>query len=216
MQEGGYVGDINDWLRDAEDKTDGCRPHFYRGKVLNGPETRKAGRDIFDDCEMVKIYIPGESKLLPDRLVEDEDRARWPKQYAIFKAGAEQRVRGTPLEDWTSNGRAVLSPAQCATYRAVGHIQVVEDIARLSDSGVGVLGPNGYKLREAAQAFTAPLPASEAEMREKLAEQAREMAAMKAQLAQLTGGGASPVTPATSPPPAEKRPVGRPPNAKAA
>jgi hypothetical protein len=185
---------MDDWIRDAEDKSDPCRPFFYMGKLLNAVKSRAENRRIYDDVEFVRIDIPGESKLRPDRPVQDEDKARWPKQYAAFKAGQDQPIIGTPLENWP-----VLSPAQVETYRSTGRIRTVEDIAGLTDSGVELLGPNGYKIREAAKAFVAPRPSREKEMQAELDETKRQLAAMQAQIAQLTGAG--PVTPATAPPP---------------
>lgn len=204
------IGSLEEWVRDAEDKSDACRPLFYMGRLLNAVQSRAAGRKIYDDVEFVRIDVPGESKLRPDRPVQDEDKTRWPKQYAAFKAGLAQPITGTPLESWP-----VLSPGQVETYRSTGRIRTVEDIAGLMDSGVELLGPNGFKIREAARHFIAPRPSREKEMQAELDETRRLMASMQAQIAQLTAGGTAPVAAPAAPLP-ERRKPGRPPSAKAA
>lgn len=146
------------------------------------------------DVEKVEIEIPGESKLKPVHTVTDEHRRRWPRQYADFKAGMDQRLDGTAIEQWPA-----LTRGQCERFRMAG-IRTIEDIAHLPDAGIAVMGPDGFKLRAAAQRRIQPEDVRERETKAKFAEQEREIAALKAMVNQMTAQppvpGAIPAGPA--------------------
>lgn len=189
MADGTSVGSMEEWLKEAEDRTDRCRPIFYQKAVKDEFKSAKEGRAVYYDVDMVIVEIPGESKLRPNRVVTDEDKARWPKSWEAYKKGLAQPVNGTPTEQW-----AALTPGQVETFRAAG-IRTVEDIARLPDSACQVLGPNGFKLREAANRFIAPPPEAQKQMQEQLANQQRIIDELQAKLAQLSSTPAPPAAP---------------------
>lgn len=200
----GEIGSMEEWLRDAADTKDTCRPYFYRRPLKDNFRSEKEGRAIYYDADFVRIEIPGESKLRPDREVTDEDKKRWPKSWDAYQKGLAQPLVGTPIEEWPP-----LSPGQVETFKALG-IRTIEDIASLPDSGVGHLGPNGFKIRDAAKRHLQPADDAVKTLQAQVAELMRANQEMAARLAQT---GAVPPAPAAAapakamavPPPPPKR-----------
>lgn len=114
--------------------------------VENPTATALAGRPIFDQQERVQIIQPGNTNS-PVLLVTDEERRRWPEQYARFKAGMEATVDGTPLEQWP-----FLKRNHVMELKAIG-IHTVEQCAGLSDIAVQNIGMGGRSIRENAKAY---------------------------------------------------------------
>lgn len=192
----GEVGTMEDWLKEAADTKDTCRPFFYRRSIKDNFRSEKEGRAIFYDVDFVRIEIPGESKLRPDRPVQEEDKKRWPKSWDAYVKGLEQPVIGTPITEW-----AFLTPGQVETFKAVG-IRTIEDVAGLPDSSVAHLGPNGFKVREAAQRHLKPADDAVRTLQAQMAEMARKNQELEARLAQV---GHQPAPAPIPAPPVEAR-----------
>jgi hypothetical protein len=122
-------------------------PHFSLGSVQDQIASAKSGRPIFRDEERVEIIMPGNPYTRPVMRVTDEHRARWPKEYAAFKAGHEICAEGTPLEEWPR-----LKRSQVLELKALG-FQTVEHIAGMDDHAVQCAGLGGRQLRELSTAF---------------------------------------------------------------
>lgn len=146
---------------------------FYVRAVPHNLRTEQEGRPIFIDQIFVKIYIPGDRNSAIDRKARDEDKVRFPRQWAAFELQKQQTVEGTPLDQW-----ALLTPSQCAEYRAL-HIFTVEQLANLSDSQIQKIGHAGRDVNKMAKAYLeraskdAGAPAAAAEvsrLRDELAE----------------------------------------------
>lgn len=118
---------------------------FHKGVVLNDAKSLDAGRPVHDDVDMITIRIPGQR----DSVVAKADfgyQQRFPRQWAQFKANAEQDISGTQLTEvpW-------LTPAQIADLKAA-NIRTVEQLADMSDANAHVfMGFHGLKQR--AQAY---------------------------------------------------------------
>ena len=100
---------------------------FYREPIKNELKTIEAGRPIFDEIDLVKIITPGSR----DTFVGDatpEYQARFPNQWARYKAGREQGSSGTPL-----NQLPFLSMGQVAEFNAVG-CTTIEHLVGMSDA----------------------------------------------------------------------------------
>lgn len=100
---------------------------FFREPIKNEPKSIEAGRPIFDEIDLIKIITPGSR----DSFVGDatpEYQARFPQQWARYKAGLEQIQSGTPLEQlpWLSVG-------QIAEFKAVG-CHTVEQLVSMPDA----------------------------------------------------------------------------------
>jgi hypothetical protein len=122
------------------------RAEFYSDAERDGFASTQAGRDIFRDVDLVKIFIPGSGTILVERVNEGHIE-RWPDEFRAFKAGKEAPLTGTPLTEWPLLKRAQIAELN---YR---NIRTVEDIALLSDLAVQNLGMGGVMLRSRARAF---------------------------------------------------------------
>lgn len=163
------------------DPSDNCRPRFFHLPVENKAKSLAAGHPVFDDIEMVEIFIPGDAKSQPCHKVRDHHIRRWPTQYASFKSGHAQKLHGTPLEQWPG-----LSAGQIATFNAC-NIRTVQDIAELSDSQLQSIGMGAREIQARAKAWLEQ--ASGAAVAERLAaenlEKDEELAELRRQMAEL-------------------------------
>lgn len=73
---------------------------FYIAPFRDDDATVAEGRPIFKDMEFVRIQQPGNLLSRIERPVRETDKARFPRQYAAFKAGAAEQSQGTPLAEW--------------------------------------------------------------------------------------------------------------------
>src|SRR6185437_10609014 len=123
----------------------GVYPRFYIEAVLNPVATEREGRQIFSDVETVEIIIPGSSQYTKHKeRVNNEHRARWPKEYEAFKRGIELAPDGTPLEEWP-----ILAASQRAELKAMG-LLTVEHVRDMNDHVIQRIKMGGRKLKEAA------------------------------------------------------------------
>lgn len=157
-------------------------PMFFIESVPDEVASASAGRPIFRDEERVEIIFPGNPHTRPVKIVTDEERMKWPDQYKAFKAGQEQALDGTPIEEWPR-----LKKSQVYELKALGFL-TIESIAAMSDLACQRIGLGGTQLKALAAAFL-----DDAE-RLKLNEQQNavinrqdaELAALKNQVAQLS------------------------------
>lgn len=107
---------------------------FYRKSVLNPFKSKEQGKRICEDHEYVKIQHPGESLNIVDRPVNDSDKHRWPRQWALFQQGRAQIPDGIPI--------TLLYPDKPSiTDTLIGYnIHTVEQLAHLSANGIGTVG----------------------------------------------------------------------------
>lgn len=175
---------------------------FYSKPLKNNFESEKAGRPIFYDADMVKIYLPGDDKNIIDTFARDDHKERFPRQWAHYqnKLAGDQRLAGkTPIDQWPR-----VTPAMAEELRAVKFLSV-DDVANASDSqlqAIGMIaGMSPHAFRDAARAYlrVASGEAAETKTAEALAAVTEEnatmkeqMAAMQAQLAALAAGTAAP------------------------
>lgn len=105
-------------------------------------------RIAFEKRERVAIRVPGDKTLEAHHDVDDAIKARFPRQYAAWKSGAEQETAGGwPLEKWPE-----MDVAQIEELRTKG-VRTVEQFAGMSDANLSKLGPGWRPLRQAAQDF---------------------------------------------------------------
>lgn len=143
------------------------------------------GRPIFEDVEYIEIMVPGDKSNTIHRPVTPADRNRFRAQYQAWKSGEDQdAATGTPLKAWPA--------ITAAQVREIEHYncRTVEQLATMSDSNLQGVGPI-LALRQKARDFieaakgTAPMQKLRAE-NETLR---NEMAALKAQVAELVAAG---------------------------
>lgn len=127
---------------------------FFSKPLQNNFKTEQEGRPIFDDCDMVRIYVPGDDKNIVETFVREDHKRRFPLQWAHYqnKMQGDQRLAGkTPINQWPR-----ITPGQAEELRALKFLSV-EDVANASDTSlqsIGMIaGMSPYAFREAAQRF---------------------------------------------------------------
>jgi hypothetical protein len=115
--------------------------------VLDQGASVAAGRPIYHDVEFVKIIIPGVVTNVHVKRVGPVEAQRWPKEFEAFRAGQEQPIEGTMLEEWPILTRAMIKELRHF------EIRTVEELAELSDVALQNIGMGGRALRDRAKAY---------------------------------------------------------------
>jgi len=121
---------------------------FAMHAVQNGFQTEQQGRPIFDDVPHVRIHVPGDKTSVIERPVIEEDKMRFPVQWAKFQSNMSQAPEGTPLEQWP-----LLTIGQVYEFKAL-NVFTVEQLAGMADTQAQRF-MGGHELRRKAIAFLA-------------------------------------------------------------
>lgn len=156
-------------------------PIFKAMAIKDEAATKKAGRPIFKDVEMVEIVIAGDRHFRPTVGAHDfwkniEGEAityamRWPDQYRRFKEGRAQTAEGTPVEELP-----FLTQAKRYELKALG-IYTADALAALDGKNLKTLGIGGRELKDQARAYL-----DNAHGSANVTAMARELAAVRAEL----------------------------------
>lgn len=122
----------------------GVIPQFYMGTEIDGNASRRQGRIIHKNVEMVLLLFAGSNNQSIRRKVLPEDQKAYAQQYRAFKTQNAQVPDGTALTEWPSIDRAT------AETLKLMNILTVEQLANLSDGQLMDLGMGGGKLRQKA------------------------------------------------------------------
>ena len=175
------------WTNDSfmEDNRGKMAVFFHTVQVQNNFKTMTEKRPIFEEKIFLKKLVPGDSTLVVDRPMREQDIEEYPIEWARFEQKKEQKVSGTPIDVWSA-----ISETQKAEFKAL-HIFTIDQFAQLADSvGNKIMGFND--LRDKARAFIAAAKDSavfdkiRAETDAKLAQQEEEMAQLRELVNQLT------------------------------
>ena len=175
------------WTNDSfmEDNRGKMAVFFHTVQVQNNFKTMTEKRPIFEEKVFLKKLVPGDSTLVVDRPMREQDVEEYPIEWARFEQKKEQRVSGTPIDVWSA-----ISETQKAEFKAL-HIFTIDQFAQLADSvGNKIMGFND--LRDKARAFIAAAKDSavfdkiRAETDAKLAQQEEEMAQLRELVNQLS------------------------------
>ena len=58
---------------------------FYSKAMQNEFESKKQGRPIFFDVDMVRIFLPGDDKNIIDTFARDDHKERFPRQWEHYR-----------------------------------------------------------------------------------------------------------------------------------
>ena len=122
---------------------------FYHAPIKNEAKSAAEGRFIFEDREFVRIIVPGDKNSEIDRLVEPEDKTRFPDEYARFKSGARETIVGTPLEQWPQMTRSLVKEWEYL------NVYTIEQLAGISDQAKQAFGMGANQWVQKAQAHLA-------------------------------------------------------------
>lgn len=172
-------------------------PVFKMLSTLNEPASRKQGRPIYDDQEVVEIRFSGNKQTVgvfpahemcewgDDPVTGDRARItyaqKYNEQYKKFKAGEAQAAHGTPLEELT-----FLTQGKRLELKAL-NIYTVESLAALDGNNLRMLGMGGRELKTQAQFYL-----DSAARNHDAGSLAAEVASLRKQLAELQGKSAAP------------------------
>ena len=116
---------------------------FSTRAELHGFRSQQESRPVFVPVDYIKIMQPGERDTI-ERPVNDFDKMRFRRQWEDYQAGREQIPTGTPLD--------MLFPAEPEIVASLKHLRIftVEQLASLSDTGLGQIGLGGREFKERA------------------------------------------------------------------
>ena len=109
-------------------------------------ESEAAGRPIFVEVPHFKAVLPG-GKDTAFRPVREDDKLRFPRQWANFEAGQAGALVGTPISEWPLPGAG-----ERAVLNSLG-IKTVEQLAAASDDTLAKIGMGARKLQDGARKF---------------------------------------------------------------
>ena len=132
-------------------------PFFKSVAVEDEKASKKAGRPIFKDMEVVEIRIAGDRNFAPVfpahsmwRRVDGDEVTyadRWPDAYGRFKEGQEQVAHGTPLSELP-----FLTEGKRQELRGL-KVYTAEALASLDGKNLTNLGPKGREFKDQAAAY---------------------------------------------------------------
>ncbi len=131
------------------EETAGTYALFFKQPVQNNFKTKQEGRPIFEEQDYIRIVIPANKLESPVRPVRDEDKEKWPREWARYQRGEQEAVEGTPLDALTQ-----LSGSRKQELKAL-NIHTVEHLAAVGDQNLMNMGMGARQERDAAKAFLA-------------------------------------------------------------
>lgn len=163
---------------------------FFMGSMRQDALSEAEGRPIYRDEECIRIYKNKDEIL--EYPVTDNERQRWPRQYAAWKNTGhnEPGMMGTPLEKFPLVSRAQVEELKYFK------VYTVEQLAELPDTTAQQI-PGVTKLKQQAQAHVliareqAPLQ----KMNEELQARDAKIATLEAQMAELLAAKQAPEAP---------------------
>jgi hypothetical protein len=150
---------------------------FHAVQVRNNFKSDAEKRPIFEERIFIKKLVPGDSTLIVDRPMREQDMEDFPIEWARFEQKKEQKVAGTPIDAWSA-----VSETQKAEFKAL-NIFTIDQFANLPDvAGDKIMGFND--LRSKARTFI--MAAQDSQMMDKIrAEMDKKLEAQEAELAEL-------------------------------
>lgn len=161
---------------------------FYSREMDNEFQSVAEGRPIKFMADFVRIEVPGDRLTIIDTFAKDEDKRRFPVQWAMYqneKSDGGDQIQGTLLKDWP-----ILNSAQASELKHF-KFYTVEQVATASDEQIGsigmMVGMSPLAFRDKAKAFLANAKDSAIvqQQAEALRQRDDEISAMKRQLEEL-------------------------------
>lgn len=177
---------------------------FRMHAEINDAKSRKEGRPIYDEYELVEITFPankhtvfaapatdyagwGEDALTGQR-TQITYAQKYNQQYLAFKSGTAQSLGGTPLDELT-----FLSQGKRLELKAL-NIHTAETLAALDGAQLKMLGMGGRDLKNQAQAYldTANKTVDTTELQTALQASNEELAKLRREIDAMKSGGPVP------------------------
>ena len=120
---------------------------FYKHPVLQGFESKKAGRAIYKDEDFIEIQVPGQKNQIVKRAVQDKDKADYPVEWNAWEANSEEGATGSPIDHLPG-----ITPSKCLELQALG-IHTVEQLVDLNETGIQKVGHGARALIKTANQY---------------------------------------------------------------
>ena len=128
------------------DRLKGCVIQFYRSALQDSEKSAMEGRPIFRDCDMIRIFTPGDPTNIIEREVRSEDSDNWPKEWANYKKGLDAPAEGTPLDQLP-----FLTKGQVLELNAA-HVRTAEQFMEIADGNLSKF-MGGQTIKRKVKAF---------------------------------------------------------------
>ena len=171
--------EVAGWTNESfmEDNRGKMAVFFHAVQVRNNFKSDAEKRPIFEERIFIKKLVPGDSTLVVDRPMREQDMEDYPIEWARYEQKKEQKVAGTPIDAWMA-----VSDTQKAEFKSL-NIFTIDQFANLPDvAGDKIMGFND--LRSKARAFI--MAAQDSQMMDKIrAEMDKKLEAQEAELVEL-------------------------------
>jgi hypothetical protein len=160
---------------------------FYQRAINNEFKSNLEGRPIMEMADFIIIEVPGDNLTVIDTFAVDEHKKRFPVQWARYQnEKTDGDIEGTLLHDWPILNAAVAAELKHFRFYTVEQIAAASD-AQLNTLGMAA-GMSPLGLRDKAKAFLSSAKGSALvqQQADELRKRDEELAAIKAQLAELT------------------------------
>lgn len=159
---------------------------FYQRAVQNNFKSNLEGRPIMEMRDFILIEVPGNQTLTIDTFASDEDKKRFPIEFARYQnEKTDGDIEGTLLSDWPVLNAAVAAELKHFKFYTVEQIAGASD-AQLNTIGMAA-GMSPFALRDKAKAFlsSAKDTALVQQQADELSKRDEIIARMEAQIAEL-------------------------------
>lgn len=142
-------------------------------------KSEQEGRPVFEDRPFIKIFYPGDMTKRTERWVEDNDKDRFPRQWAAFQAQESTQTVGLAVTEWPP-----LTKSQAAELKAM-NIHTVEQLAAVPDGQLAILGARDLINKAKSWLSQADSHVTESKMAAENSRLQAELDALKAQMADV-------------------------------
>lgn len=159
---------------------------FYQRAIQNEFKSNLEGRPIMEMRDFILIEVPGNQTLTIDTFAADEDKKRFPIEWARYQnEKTDGDIEGTLLSDWPVLNSAVAAELKHFKFYTVEQIAGASD-AQLNTIGMAA-GMSPFALRDKAKAFlsSAKDTALVQQQADELSKRDEIIARMEAQIAEL-------------------------------
>lgn len=154
---------------------------FFLKPVPNPAKSRETGAPFYEDKTYVRIHPPGERLNIVERPATEQDKQRWPMQWAQFQQNKAQTADGVPIDLLYPD-----HPSVAATLRAHG-VNTIEHCADLSGTAIDLIGMGAQRYCNDAKKYMEVVNkgVKASQMRAELEERDRKMASMEKKILML-------------------------------
>jgi hypothetical protein len=121
-------------------------PRFHIESIPDPIASAREGRPIFRDRLEIELITPGNPYNIPNEIVNEGHKQRFPREYEAYMKGIEISPDGTPLEQWP-----LLRPGQVKELKGMD-FSTVEQVANMSDHATQRF-MGGMRIRDLARAY---------------------------------------------------------------